>query len=100
MPVEREVIRKNILEKGFRENSDRKNPNHDYYFLFYEEKHRGDVWIRLSRGSHYKVYSDALLRRQARILHIGFGDLYKFVTCVYSKEDFIGVLAKSGRISR
>jgi len=99
MPIERDVIRKNILEKGFKESSGKRNPDHEYYHLYHKGKLIGDVWIKLSRGPNYKEYSNDLLGRQAKMLHINNKDFQKFVTCEYTKEEFIEILLKAGKIS-
>ena len=94
MPVEREVIRRNITSKGFLHEP---NADHDYYYLYHNRK-KTNLWIRLSRGSKYKVYSDDLLGRQSKILGVSISDLRKFVTCLYSQEEFIQILIRNGKL--
>jgi hypothetical protein len=94
MTVAREVIRKNISGKGFIYEP---NKDHDYFYL-HNNGRKTSIWIRLSRGTGYKVYSDSLLGRQAKIIGVSLSDFKKFVICTYSQEDFIKILIRNGRL--
>ena len=91
MPVEREVIRSNISQKGFELAPD---GDHDYYWLYMNGK-KTKWWIKLSRGSNYRVYSDNLLKRQAKTLRVTFRQLVDFVTCKTKKQEFYNILCQN-----
>ena len=97
MLIEREVIRANITAKGFRENPEKKNPDHDYYFLYFNGK-RTHIWIKLSHGSGYREYSDSLLGRQSEILGVAKKDFEKFALCIYSEAEFVEILRRNGKL--
>jgi hypothetical protein len=99
MPIERETIRKSITEKGFREKDTKRNPSHDDYYLVVNGR-QTSIWIRISRGSGYKDYSDDLIKRQARILGVRFTDLYKFLDCTHSGEEFVKILKETGKLQK
>ncbi len=91
MPIEREEIRASIQKKGFREEL---GSTHDMYWFFVGGK-RTRWWIRLSRGSDYKVYSDHLIGRQARVLKVRFRDLFSFFECDIKEEQFGEILRRT-----
>ncbi len=84
MPIERSVIVENITQKGFIP----AGGDHEYFWL-YKNGLKTKWCVKISRGSGYKEYSDALIKRQARILGIRFKDVYDFFNCNSNKDEFI-----------
>ena len=91
MPFERDSIRASITSKGFKAEGGEK---HEYYW-FYVQGKKTKWWIRLSRGSGYKEYSDDLIRRQARLLKLRYRDLMDFFKCTITEVELWEILKKS-----
>lgn len=95
--IKREAIRSSITHKDFREDPNKNNPDHDFYYFYLNNK-RTHIWIKLSRGSDYKTYNDTLLGRQAKIMGIPLGDLKKFIECTYNSEKLTEILITNKKI--
>jgi len=94
MPLDREVIRAALEQKGFR----RKRTNHDYYHLYVDEK-KQNVFTKLSRSPKYKVYSDELTSHVAHQLGLTKKELFAFVDCTIEHNDHVLLLKERNRIS-
>jgi len=88
MQLDRNDIENALRRKGFvQENSD-----HRFYYLFYNGK-RTSIRTKISHGSDYKVYGDALLAHMVRQLHFDSKQhLVSFVECRTSETDYVQML--------
>ena len=92
-PLERKVIEKGLLEKGFRVD----NKDHRYYVLYYNNQ-KTTIRTKISTSSKkHRVYGDDLLlaiRRQLK-----FDSMYllrQFLLCFVSYKQYIQLLTEKG----
>ena len=86
MSLEREDIRRALLNKGFRE--DTKGRDHDFYFLYIGER-KQSIYTKLSRGGQYRTYGDDLVRDVARQLKLTKTDLRELVSCLIDGVTYV-----------
>jgi len=95
MPVERKRIEQSLPRKGFVRDDSR---DHCYFHHKYQGKDTG-LWTFTSHGSHYKTYDESLLKHMK--MQLGLDTLQQvreLFECPMSKEDYLAILRKKGRI--
>lgn len=81
---DRTAIVKALLTKGFDHHP---GSDHDKYFFILDGK-KTSTFTKISRGSNYKTYSDSLLDKMKKQLHLSLSDLLSFIDCPLSAEDY------------
>ena len=89
--IKRDVIRKSIQSKGFRER--RKDKRHEKHYLFYKNKWYTHIYVMLSRGSSYKTYPKPLWKRMKDRLYLdSIEELEQFLKCPMTYEKYLSKL--------
>ncbi|MPL65995.1 hypothetical protein SDC9_11663 [bioreactor metagenome] len=94
-PISRDAIESSLRKKGFRQD----DRDHRFYYFFYQNR-RSSIRTKISTGTHYKDYSDKLLKSMKTQLHMpSTKDLKDFLICTKSEEEYINILQNDGIIT-
>jgi hypothetical protein len=96
MPIERKKIESSLLKKGF--TKDKKGTHHRYFYHEYQGL-RTDIFTFTSHGSKYKTYSNSLLKKMKRQLHLdNINQLEDLINCPLSGNDYNKILENKNKI--
>ncbi len=88
--IRRDVIRKSLIDKGFRE---KECKHHDKYCFYLNGKWYPQIYANLSRGSAYKTYDENLLKLMKKALRLeGLQDVKDLLACPMKKEQYLKIL--------
>lgn len=93
MPVKRDEIVKQLRAKGFRQ----KEGDHTFFTLFVEGK-KTSVFTKVSGGSKYREYGDALLDLVRRQMGLTTAELHEFIDCKLGYDGYVKILKARNRI--
>jgi len=82
-----------LLLKGFRHE---RTTNHKFYVFIHEEI-KTRAWTKISIGPAYDL-RNTLITTTCKQMMLSRPDLYRFVDCSLSKEDYTNLLIKQGVI--
>lgn len=92
MAVDKRIIEKNLLKKGF----EKEESHHTYFYYKPEGKYTG-ISTYISHGSHYKTYPDGLINQMKKQLKLDSKhqteDLFN---CPLSKDEYFSILKGKG----
>jgi hypothetical protein len=93
----RKDIQSGLEAKGFRLAPAR---DHEYLHLYVQGR-KTHVFTKLSRGTRYRDYGDALLKRVKQQLRLAnLGELRDLVRCPMSGKDYVRLLYQRGELRR
>jgi hypothetical protein len=85
-------IRDNITSKGFQQ----VQTHHEMYWFYLGDK-KTSVRTRISHGEN--EYSDSLLGRMAKQVHLSKKELLEFIDCDLTEKQYTKILVENGVVS-
>ncbi len=97
--IERTTIIASLKSKGFKYRKQSKKSGHDKYCYFYDNRWHTHIQARISRGSHYKTYPQALWKRMKIRLYLDkLEDVQFLLECPMDAEEYASILREKRQI--
>lgn len=94
MPLERRDVETSLQKKGFVVSSG----DHNFFIYLTRTGRKTSVWTKTSHGSGHKTLGDGLLSKMGKQCGLTKGEFTQLIECPLTRDEFEGLLVKSGRI--